>query len=169
MKVSLIKDGLVMLDNGNSFPIPFWDEEDRLALFMVRHADKGEGSDPDLLPNGRMRALKLSNALKGIELAGCYVTNTARTLQTAMPLAEQKQIPVKRYSPLLQIPMVREMKERAVNENVLIVGHLNTIPELINYVVGKKELSNIPYYMYDHLFIVVWRKCGNAHLLQLKY
>lgn len=168
-RVNAIKDGQVVLENGLSIPIPFWTEPGRLVFFLVRHAEKGEGADPDLLPAGRKRSRNLGFILQHVAVDACYATPTQRTRQTVMTVSEMKQIPVIEYSPLLQIPLVRRLREEKKEGNFLIAGHLNTIPELVNYLIGSRTYSNIPWLEFDHFFLLVWRASGELKLLHLKY
>ena len=168
-KVESIQEGIVVFENGDEMPIPFWNEEGRLVLFLVRHAEKGEGYDPDLTGEGRARARQLQQLLKAVEVDGFFATHAQRTRQTAEPAAEQRGLGITEYSPLLQIPLVRAKRALGHAQNLLIVGHLNTVPMLLNYLMGSHQFSDIPFFEYDNLYVVIWRKNEEKSLLHLKY
>jgi len=101
------------------------------TIFLVRHAEKaGTGGDnPDLSEAGRARAESLANTLKDAGISAIYVTELKRTQQTAAPLAKVLNIvptivPAKDSGALLA-------KLRASDSHALVVGHSNTIPEII--------------------------------------
>jgi broad specificity phosphatase PhoE len=168
-KIKAIREGKLVFSDGNEMPIPHWNEEGRLVLFLLRHAEKGEGFDPDLTGEGRKRARKLQQLLKEVRIDGFFATNAQRTYQTAEPAAEQQGLEITEYNPLLQIPLVRKQRARQDAQNLLIVGHLNTVPMLLNYLIDSSNFSDIPFFEYDNFYIVVWRKNEEKSLLHLKY
>lgn len=164
-----IQNGKILFSNKEELEIPFWNEPGRVVLFLLRHAEKGEGWDPDLTPEGRARARRLQQILRGVPVDGFYATSTERTWQTAEPAAEEKGKSITEYSPLLQIPLVREQRALQKALNLVIVGHLNTVPMLLNYLTDSNRFSDIPFYEFDNFYLVVWRKNDEKHLLHFKY
>ena len=61
---------------------------DARQIYLVRHAEKAAGDDPDLTVVGRARADILANELKQAGLTAIYSTDTRRTRQTALPIAK---------------------------------------------------------------------------------
>ena len=124
------------------------------TIFFVRHAEKATtgGDDMDLSDVGRARADSLATLLKDAEISAIYTTELKRTQQTAAPLAkaihvEPAIIPQKDPTALLA-------KLRASTGNVLVVGHGNTIPDLVK-TLGISTPINIADNDYDNLFIVL--------------
>src|ERR1700738_507746 len=101
------------------------------TIFIVRHAEKAAsvGKDPDLSETGRARAEALAKTLKDANVAAIYVTEFKRTQQTAAPLAKALGISVTNV-PAKDIATLTA-KLRASNGNALVVGHGDTIPNLI--------------------------------------
>src|SRR5690349_10813501 len=64
------------------------------TVLIVRHAEKGTGSDPDLTPEGRKRAQALVEAARRRGVAAVYHTQYKRSLQTAEPTAAALGIPL---------------------------------------------------------------------------
>jgi broad specificity phosphatase PhoE len=123
------------------------------TIFFVRHAEKAaNGNDSDLSDAGRARAESLANTLKDAGVSAIYVTDLKRTQQTAAPLARMLHldptiVPAKDSAALIT-------KLRASTSNVLVVGHGNTIPDLIK-AFGIATPIQIADSDYDNLFVLV--------------
>ncbi len=136
------------------------------TIFIVRHADKvaSGGNDPDLSEAGRARAEALAKMLKDAGVSAIYITEFKRTQQTAAPLAKMLHLdptimPSKDTTTLIA-------KLRASSGNSLVVGHGNTIPDLIKGV-GIETPIKIAENDYDNLFILVLE--GKPRLNHLHY
>lgn len=126
------------------------------TIFITRHAEKADstGKDPDLSEAGRARAVTLGKVLKDANITAIYATEFKRTQQTAAPLAQA--IGVKTTvvpSSGASAPSFAEQL-MAASGNVLVVGHGNTIPDLIK-ALGLTDQVNIGENDYDNLFVVV--------------
>jgi broad specificity phosphatase PhoE len=134
------------------------------SIFIVRHAEKGQGDDPDLSEAGRARAESLAHLLKDAAISTIYTSEVKRTKQTAAPLArilhlEPITIPAKDRDTLIA-------KLKAASGNVLVVGHSNTVPDLIKSL-GITTPVTIADNDYDNLFIVLLEE--KPRLLRLNY
>jgi broad specificity phosphatase PhoE len=136
------------------------------TIFIVRHAEKAEsgGNDPDLSDLGRTRAETLAKMLKDASLSAIYATELKRTQQTAAPLAKMLHldptiVPAKDSAALIA-------KVRGSTGNVLVVGHGNTIPDLIKGF-GIATPINIAENDYDNLFVLVLEE--KPRLIRLHY
>ncbi|HAF04119.1 MAG TPA: hypothetical protein DHU55_07450 [Blastocatellia bacterium] len=136
------------------------------TIFIVRHAEKAGdgGNDPDLSDLGRARAETLANMLKDAGISAIYVTEFKRTQQTAAPLAKALGITVTTLPAKDNAALVAKL--RASNGNALVVGHSDTIPDLIK-ALGISEPINIAENDYDNLFAVVLDE--KPHLIRLHY
>ena len=100
------------------------------AIYLVRHGEKASiGQDPSLTPQGRLRAQNVATILHRTGIQAIFSTPTARTLQTAQPLAQQLGLSIERYDPATPKALVDKVK--ALRGAVLVVGHSNTLPELV--------------------------------------
>ena len=135
------------------------------TIFIVRHAEKADATkDPDLSEVGRARAEALAKMLKDANITEIYATEFKRTQQTAAPLAKVLGItvtilPAKDNAALLA-------KLRASTGNALVVGHGDTIPDLIK-ALGMSDPINVAENDYDNLFAVVLDQ--KPHLIRLHY
>lgn len=135
------------------------------TIFIVRHAEKADATkDPDLSEAGRARAEALAKTLRDANITAIYATEFKRTQQTAAPLAKVLGItvtilPAKDNAALMA-------KLRASNGNTLVVGHGDTIPDLIK-ALGISDPINIAENDYDNLVAVVLDQ--KPHLIRLHY
>ena len=136
------------------------------VVFIVRHAEKAStgGKDPDLSVEGQKRADALANILKDSQITSVFVTEFKRTQETAAPTARAAHvnptvIPANDMASLVQ-------KLRALKGNALVVGHGNTIPDLLK-AIGIATPVTIPEDDYTEVFAVL---PGDApQLLRLHY
>jgi hypothetical protein len=98
-------------------------------VFVIRHFQKGPGADPSLTAGGRANAERLAAILKDKGIQAIFATATRRAVETAEPLAKALEIPVTRYDPSNIASLATAVKAAA--GPVLIVGHSNTVPELV--------------------------------------
>jgi hypothetical protein len=68
------------------------------SVYLLRHAERPGGQDPDLTPEGQQRAQELVRVLKNVPVAAVYSTDTNRTRQTAQPLATDHGLTLQFYS-----------------------------------------------------------------------
>lgn len=137
---------------------PVWAElEDITRFFVVRHAEKADGQgDVHLSPRGVLRAQELVDALHRHRFAAVYSTTTNRTKETALPLAGRCALEVQFY-PAKGEAMKTWAKEALLQhrgKNVLVVGHSNTVPEIVKALSGEK-VQALGHDDYDDLFEVV--------------
>lgn len=123
---------------------------DSYDIYLVRHAEKQKTAEnPHLTQCGRFRAKQLAQTLSNVNIKSVYSTSYNRTLETATPTASSKGIGVKQYSPKGLPQLARQIKQN--KENVLIVGHSNTTPELASLIIGK-QVEKMNESEYQHLF-----------------
>ena len=121
-------------------------------VYIVRHAEKQKGKDPDLTEEGKIRALQLPEAVPIDELRAIYSTATNRTEQTAAPVSAISGLPVTRMPPD-DYEGLRERVEKHRGHAILVVGHSNTIPPMLEGL-GVTEQVEIADDGYGDLFVV---------------
>lgn len=136
------------------------------TIYFVRHAEKElsnpENRNPELLPCGLGRADRLADIFKDIDLKAIYSTDFARTLSTAGPTAESKNIEVQIYDPHSLEGVFKQLV--AKKQDALVVGHSQTTSVLAAKLAGI-ELELIDESVYDRLYQVV--VAGDLAKLQL--
>ena len=136
------------------------------VVLIVRHAEKAStgGKDPDLSVEGQKRADTLAHMLKDSQITSVFVTEFKRTRETAAPTASAAHI-TPTVVPANDIGALAE-KLRGLNGNALVVGHGNTIPDLLK-ALGIAAPVSIPEDDYTEIFAVL---LGDApQLLRLHY
>jgi broad specificity phosphatase PhoE len=105
--------------------------------FVVRHLNTPEGEqDPDLTEEGRQAAELLARRLTPERPAAIYVSTYKRTQQTAAPLAARLGLTPIVYDPADTPALIARV--RAGPTPALIVGHSNTVPDIIEQLGGPR-------------------------------
>lgn len=151
------------------------------TVFLVRHAEKAATppGDPSLTASGKTRARNLARILEKAGIKAIFTSQFQRTRATAQPLATTLGI----TSTVVQIQTdpsdPNKVSDQSIKdlvgrinqhsgESVLVVGHTNTIPELI----GKLNGDLMPVILeteFDNLFIVTVYQKDKSRVVQLKY
>lgn len=122
-------------------------------IYVVRHAEKSaEGKDPELTAQGVARAQNIATILHRSGIGSIFSSSTQRTQQTAQPLAQRIGVTVQTYDPRAPKELVERVK--AQNGVVLVVGHSNTVPELVR-LFGGAPGADIADNEYDRLYQLI--------------
>ncbi|HSX54053.1 MAG TPA: phosphoglycerate mutase family protein [Sphingomonas sp.] len=106
-------------------------------IYVTRHYDTPAGEkDPELLPQGTARAGQLAAWFYGRTLKAIYVSDFKRTRQTVAPLAAALGVTPETYDPRDTPAVVARAK--AAGGPVLIVGHSNTVTDIVEQLGGKR-------------------------------
>ncbi len=126
------------------------------VVFLVRHAERAAisgrvPSDTGLSRAGQERARSLAAALKDAKISAIYTTEFKRTQETAAPVVQSSGV-----RPEVVTGDLRRLiaKIKAARGNVLVVGHSNTLPQIIN-ALGVRERVAIAESDYDNLFLLL--------------
>ena len=135
-------------------------------IFLVRHAEKASGSgDVPLSDAGKARSEVLRGIIGPLRPGAIYVTDTVRARETAQPTGKDTGLDLKVYNPQ-QGGWHQTLLKEAAGKTILVVGHTNTIPELIKPLTGVQ--LTIGEHEFDNLFIISIDSTG-AHLVRLRY
>lgn len=143
------------------------------TVFLVRHAERADAglasagatsSDPDLSAEGRARADSLAMMLKDADITAIYATEFKRTQQTAAPLATALGLQVRIVHAAEPTALMQALK--SAPGNVLVVGHSNTVPDVIRFL-GVRTAVTIGEAEYDNLFVVITG--AEPRLLRLRF
>ncbi len=124
------------------------------AVYIVRHAEKEPGHDPDLSPAGRKRAAVLVDRLEGVQLTAIYTTQTKRARQTAAPIAQKLNLPILHYDSAQLSAFAEQLRARG--GRALVVGHSNTVPKLVGYLGGEAGSAIDEASEYDRLYVITF-------------
>jgi broad specificity phosphatase PhoE len=99
------------------------------TVYVMRHLQKAEGADPPLSAEGAANAQALATRLANSGIKAIFATSTARAMQTGEPLAKALGLAVTTYDPRDPAALVKAAS--TVNGAVVIVGHSNTVPDIV--------------------------------------
>jgi broad specificity phosphatase PhoE/ketosteroid isomerase-like protein len=146
------------------------------TIVLVRHAEKStdDPRDPSLSPAGEARAHALATLLGGAAITDIYATQYKRTRQTAEPLATGRGIAITERpvtaanTPTYAHDLAQEILTRSRGKNLLVVGHSNTVPEIVK-ALGGVTVPPIADAEYDRVFVVVVPESGTPRVTQGHY
>lgn len=138
------------------------------TYYVVRHAERDDTvktSDVPLSQAGKQRAVALKDVLKSENIKFIYSTNYIRTKTTAQPLADAINVPVQTYNPS-DTSFITTIQNFGKG-NVLIIGHSNTVDDLVNKLMGTKEIAgDLQDTEYGDLFVV--KRKGTKYFFERK-
>ena len=146
------------------------------TVVVVRHAEKStdDPRDPSLSAAGEDRARALSSVLRDAGVTDIYTTQYKRTRQTAEPLAQQSGISIVERpinaanSATYARDLTQEILTRSAGKGVLVVGHSNTVPDIVKSLSGS-AVPAMTDSEYDHIFVIVIPASGSPRLMQLRF
>jgi len=140
------------------------------TFILVRHAEKADDGtkDPALSEEGKSRAQRLAAHLNSTDLTAVYSTPYHRTRSTVEDIAESHNLQILEYEPFAG-DVLDEMLENNRGGIILISGHSNTTPHLVNTLIGKDMLEQLDESDYDNLFIVTISEIGNGKVVHVHY
>jgi broad specificity phosphatase PhoE len=160
---------LVLLGNGRDPAPAFAADEAVTTVVLVRHAEKDTnfvGADQPLNTAGVLRAKELSRVLGDVSFSAIYVTPWARSRKTAEPLAQRLGDSLTMVVDAVDAT-VRGIRERP-GQTILVVGHSNTIPQILAALTGKADLASLAV-GYDDLFVLTLARGLAPRLIRLHY
>lgn len=139
-------------------------------VWICRHAEKADDgtNDPPLSEIGKTQAEALANLLGSIDLKAIYVSTFKRTQLTGLPLARKRQLASRSVDPSKTDLLAKMIRESHVGQQVLVIGHSNTVPALIE-ALGVKEKVTMEEGDYGDLFAVVRDIAGGVRLVRMRF
>lgn len=139
------------------------------VVFLVRHAERADNSkDSPLSMTGTARAERLAAMLKDAGITSIYTTEYQRTKQTAAPLGDAVHVAPVAVAATDLAALLQRVRGSGPHGRVLIVGHSNTVPDLIR-ALGVETPIAIGDAEYDNLFIVIPQPGGAPRLVRLRF
>ena len=121
-------------------------------IVLVRHAEKLDDWPQDselgaLRPLGEAgvrRANRMAQVLETAGIAAVYVSATTRSIHTGLPLALLTEVEIivdrRTVEPSRMEELIADLRERHPRDTaIMIVGHSNTIPELLLHLGGSSD------------------------------
>ena len=115
------------------------------TYYIIRHAEKDRtdtaNKNPNLTEKGKLRAQNWAKVFKDVDFDAIYSTDYNRTKQTAQPIATSQSLEVQQYDP--EDLFNDDFKKNTEGKTVLIIGHSNTNPQLVNKILGVEKYKDI--------------------------
>jgi len=136
-------------------------------VVIVRHAEKAtnDQKDPDLSPEGLVRADALAEMLKTSGIVSIFTSEFKRTIETASPTVKSLGIDPKIIPANDSDALVAELHK--LTGNALVVNHSDSIPGLIKALGIDTSLDKIQENDYSEFFVVTLG--SKPQLLHLHY
>jgi len=151
-----------------------------ITVYLVRHAERAAEpqNDPPLTEQGVARSQVLARLLSTAGIKAILTSQASRTKLTAEPLAAKLGITPTALQLKVSPANPRQITEESTKEtvdkilsaggNVLVVGHSNSIPDVIK-MLGGDVAPAIDEKKFDDLFVVTVYAKGKASVAHLKY
>ena len=126
----------------------------RSTIILIRHAEKASTSgDPILSKDGFKRAAALPEAFAPYKPDLFYSTDTKRTRQTLATWSKSTGKELSIYDAAKQDELAKElllMQDRTI----VVVGHSNTIPQLVNLLIGANTYTDMAENEFNKAYII---------------
>jgi broad specificity phosphatase PhoE len=139
-------------------------------VIIIRHAEKDTSNpndqDPHLSKAGKTRAQTLVHVVGKAGIKAIYTSRFIRTQETARPLATQLGLSTTQIDDAPKLK--QDILSKHAGEVVLVVGHSDSGPALINLLGGGGGFQ-IEEKAFDKLFVVTVTTPDRAVVTQLRY
>jgi broad specificity phosphatase PhoE len=158
------------------FTVWAWATAGSTTVIVIRHAEKDVSAgavDPPLDQAGEARAALLARMFGDAKSLGhvdaIYSSPALRNRLTAAPLAARLGITVT----VAPADDPRGLAQRVLREHrggrILIVGHSDTVPEIVASLSGIEKIPEIAAQEYGTMYIVTVPRIGSANVLRISY
>jgi 2,3-bisphosphoglycerate-dependent phosphoglycerate mutase len=143
------------------------------TIYIVRHAEKDisdpKNQDPELNEDGKLRAKALSKKLINQKIDAVFTSKFKRNKQTGQAVATQNGILIQEYDAHAYKELSNLIKSKYKNKNILIIGHSNTVLEIIESFGVSRPMPALTDSDYDYFFEIKIDHLGKAVLSTSQY
>jgi len=137
------------------------------TYYFIRHAEKLRVDKSERNPNLNSKGLKRAEAWKevfsNISFDAIYSTDYNRTMLTAKPTADSKNLPILMYNP--RDMYSKTFQNQTKGKTILVVGHSNTTNVFANKVLGFDKYEEIKDNNNSNLYIVTVMNGNSSSIL----
>ena len=139
-------------------------------IIIVRHAEKeNDGTkNPSLSEIGKLRAEKLNKMFADVKFDKLFSTPYSRTKETLQPISTNRNLEITDYNPSDK----NFGKYLVANQNgktILVVGHSNTCPDLVNILINKSKYQSLDETEYGNIWILTFKNDTFIDCVLLNY
>ena len=144
---------------------------DTTTVIVLRHAEKAllPADDPPLDAAGSRRAARLAEMFAASPVVAVYVSDTRRARETAAPLAARQRLPVTVRAGKDIAGLLDDIGERHVGRTVVVVGHSNTVPEIVSRLTRGRHAPTVGDGDFDRIFVVTVTRFGPPAMTEIRY
>jgi broad specificity phosphatase PhoE len=153
----------------------FFESQATTTIIFVRHAEQTshDEADPSLSEAGRRRVAELTRQLVDADVVAgidaIYSTELKRATETVQPLAERLDLPINIYDGADTETVLEDILKAHKGKIILVVGHSNTVPELIANLGASKKVPPIERDEFDNIYIISIPWFGKTKTIRLRY
>ncbi|MDG2288354.1 MAG: phosphoglycerate mutase family protein [Woeseiaceae bacterium] len=153
----------------------FFELQATTTVIFVRHAEKAlvPADNPGLSEAGKVRAAELARQLVAADVVAgvdaIYSTSYRHTEETVLPVATALNIPIRYYNVSNTKSIMDDIVKAHKGKIVLVVGHSNTVPEMIGNMGASKNVPEIDDSEYDNIYVVSIPWFGKTKTIRLRY
>lgn len=133
----------------------------RLTVILLRHAEKDltieDEINPALSAVGKLQAEKLIEVANKYQPDAIFSTDYERTRATVRPLARKRRALTVIYDER-NLSAMKDLILSGKYKRLVIVGHNNTTPELVNMLLNREKYQPLGENEYDKIWIVKIRR-----------
>ena len=153
----------------------FFESQATTTIIFVRHAeqDLAAGDDPGLSDAGRRRVSELTRQLANADVVAgvdaIYATGFRRSQETAQPLADALNLKVNKYDAEDRESVLETILKNHKGKIILVIGHSNTLPELIANLGASKKVPPIDYMEFENIYVIYIPWLGKTKTIRLRF
>ncbi len=153
----------------------FFESQATTTIIFVRHAeqDLAAGDDPGLSDAGRRRVAELTRQLVDADVVAgvdaIYATGFRRSQETAQPLASALNLKINKYDAEDRESVLETILKNHKGKIILVVGHSNTLPELIANLGASKKVPPIDDMEFDNIYVISIPWFGKTKTIRLRF
>lgn len=153
----------------------FFESQATTTIIFVRHAEQTshDEADPSLSEAGKRRVAELTRQLVDADVVAgidaIYATSYKRSTETAEPLAQRLDLPISIYDAGDTETVLEEILKSHKGKIILVVGHSNTVPELIANLGASKKVPPIARDEFDNIYVISIPWFGKTKTIRLRF
>ncbi len=153
----------------------FFESQATTTIIFVRHAEQTDhaADDPPLSVAGKQRVAELTRQLVDADVVAgidaIYATAYKRSTETAAPLSERLDLPINIYDANDTESVLETILKNHKGKIILVVGHSDTVPELIANLGASKKVPPIARDEFDNIYIISIPWFGKTKTIRLRY
>ncbi len=127
------------------------------TFYIVRHAEKESNSEnPGLSQAGIDRGIALEKYMADKKLDTVFTSDMKRTILTGLSVSLPQSLPqiaLSQETPYGLNDFIARLKNISGNKNILVVGHTNTVPLIVQALSGQ-QIPAIPETAYSNMYTI---------------